>query len=642
MLNMSTHRGPKEAGLYSPLNSNQVRLLRLNPDPDSDEVGSLEIVELRDAPPYYALSHSWTRQHSYRHVLIDGRAVTLGADLAACVHRLSQLARSGSELDPRLRHVWIDSICIDQSNLAERASQVSLMGRLYRSAVRTLIWLGPDSSDCHGAWELLDSIYHVFRQQNRTAAEPNDIPARMYRPSAHEASGLPPWQDFRWSHLKNLLARRWFSRIWVVQEVALSTTRDPVFLLGDRRFPWSRFGWAAAWLRKNGYMRLSQVPEQLRNIDTMATLRRARTPWPLDALVSITQVKFNASDQRDKIFGLLGLARECRDPSAVPPELRPDYETDVTDLYPRVGRYLLKQSRSLAFLTRARCVDGSVTRRHREEGLDIPSWCPDWSDFQNPNEGLATSLSWVHVTGDDDSTPARLGFLKQFSAASGLELEICHEDDPRVLSLEGIRVSTVEVALPFAVNPSRKVDPEHLFTEQMTRILSEALKVLEKDSIPSWTRQFVSVTTAEQHSFVGRDWEQTVSDGAAYIHHLLLDDASLSAACVEQAGDPNALAALRDISSGGAADYYKSLVHNYGFDRAFLVTADGRMGIGPSNIRQGDAVVVLAGGDVPYCVRKEGDHWLLVGESCVQGLMKGEAVEAVHHGLLTKEMMRFR
>ncbi|KAK1715446.1 HET domain-containing protein [Colletotrichum acutatum] len=636
---MNTHQGPKDGGLYSPLNNNQVRLLRLNPYPNSDEVGSLEVGELRDAPPYYALSHSWTGQHSYRDVLINSRVVTIGADLAACVHRLSQLARSNSELNPPVRHIWIDSICIDQSNLDERASQVSLMGQLYRGAIRTLIWLGPDSSDCYGAWELLNSIYRVFRQQNPIATEPNDIPTRMYRPSAHEASGLPPWEDFRWSHLKSLVGRRWFSRIWVVQEVALSP-QDPIFLHGEQYFPWSHFGWAAAWLRKNGYMRLSQVPEQLRNIDTMANLQRAQTLWPLDALVSITQVKFNATDQRDKIYGLMGLARECQDLATIPPELRPDYQIGVTDVYLRVGRYMLEQGQSLAFLTRARCVDGSITRRQREKSLDIPSWCPDWSDFENPNEGIATSLSWVHA--GDKSRPAILGFLEQFSAASGLELEIRHEDDPRVLSLVGIKVSTVEVAVPFGVNPSRKVDPEQPFTEQMTRILSEALKVLKKNPIPTWTRQFVSATTVEQHSFVGRDWEQSVADGAAYIHHLLLNEVSLSSLCVEQSGDPNALSVLQQLSSGGAADYYKSLVHNYGFDRAFLVTADGRMGIGPSNIRQGDAVVVLAGGDVPYCVRKEGDYWLLVGESCVQGLMKGEATKAVSHGLFMKERMRFR
>ncbi|KAK1450367.1 hypothetical protein CMEL01_07703 [Colletotrichum melonis] len=587
---MSTHQGPKEAGLYNPLKTNQVRLLRLNPDPDSDEVGNLEVVELREAPPYYALSHSWTSQHSYRDVLINSQVVTLGADLAACVHRLSQLAGSNSELDPPVRHIWIDSICIDQSNLDERAAQVSLMGQLYRSAIRKLIWLGPDSSDCYGAWELLDSIHHIFRQQNPRATEPNDIPTHMYRPSAHEASGLPPWEDFRWSHLKNLVRRRWFSRIWVVQEVALST-QDPIFLHGEQYFPWSHFGWAAAWLRKNGYMRLSQ------------------TLWPLDALVSITQVKFNATDQRDKIYGLMGLARECQDLATMPLELRPDYQIDVTDVYLRVGRYMLQQSRSLAFLTRARCVDGSITRRQREKSLDIPSWCPDWSDFKNPNEGIATSLSWVHA--GDKSRPARLGFLEQFSAASGLELEIHHEGDPRVLSLVGIRVTTVEVALPFSVNPSRKVEPEQPFTEQMTRILSEALKTLKRETISAWTRQFVSATTVEQHSFVGRDWEQSVADGAAYVHHLLLNEISLSSLCVEQSGDPNALSVLQDLSSGGAADYYKSLVHNYGFDRAFMVTTDGRMGIGPSNIRQGDAVVVLAGGDVPYCVRKEGDCWLL-------------------------------
>ncbi|KDN69149.1 hypothetical protein CSUB01_05588 [Colletotrichum sublineola] len=121
---MNAQHGPKEAGLYSPLKINQIRLLRLNLDPDSNEVGSLEVVDLRDASPHYALSHSWTNQHSSQDVLINNQLVTLGADLAACVHRLLQLARSNSEFDPSIRYIWIDSICIDQSNLAERASQM--------------------------------------------------------------------------------------------------------------------------------------------------------------------------------------------------------------------------------------------------------------------------------------------------------------------------------------------------------------------------------------------------------------------------------------------------------------------------------------------------------------------------------------
>lgn len=40
--------------------------------------------------------------------------------------------------------LWVDAICIDQSNDEERASQVSRMGRIYSSASETVAWLGKD------------------------------------------------------------------------------------------------------------------------------------------------------------------------------------------------------------------------------------------------------------------------------------------------------------------------------------------------------------------------------------------------------------------------------------------------------------------------------------------------------------------
>lgn len=56
------------------------------------------------------------------------------------------ISTSGRELwpDGPQAWCWIDQICIDQSNLAERSSQVSLMGRIYSSAFFTLVWLGPE------------------------------------------------------------------------------------------------------------------------------------------------------------------------------------------------------------------------------------------------------------------------------------------------------------------------------------------------------------------------------------------------------------------------------------------------------------------------------------------------------------------
>lgn len=39
--------------------------------------------------------------------------------------------------------LWIDAICIDQSNDAEKNQQVPLMKNIYEAASLVLIWLGP-------------------------------------------------------------------------------------------------------------------------------------------------------------------------------------------------------------------------------------------------------------------------------------------------------------------------------------------------------------------------------------------------------------------------------------------------------------------------------------------------------------------
>jgi hypothetical protein len=61
-----------------------------------------------------------------------------------------------------------------------------------------------------------------------------------------------------------------------------------------------------------------------------------------------------------------------------------------------------------------------------------------------------------------------------------------------------------------------------------------------------------------------------------------------------------------------------------------FVTAGGWLGFGPTCMEPGDVVVVLAGADVPFIVRRKDDEsgeFLLVGEAYVDGLMFGELFE---------------
>lgn len=40
------------------------------------------------------------------------------------------------------RYLWIDAICINQDDIAEKNSQVAMMAEIYKKATRVNIWLG--------------------------------------------------------------------------------------------------------------------------------------------------------------------------------------------------------------------------------------------------------------------------------------------------------------------------------------------------------------------------------------------------------------------------------------------------------------------------------------------------------------------
>ncbi|KAF5723136.1 het-6-heterokaryon incompatibility [Fusarium mundagurra] len=399
----------------------------------------------------------------------------------------------------------------------------------------------------------------------------NYIKLRAYDERLHTASGLPGWDDVRWKYLRNLMNVRWFSRIWVVQEVVLSP-RDPVILHGKCQYAWESLGWAVAWLRRSGYMRLPQIPEQLRNVDTISNLRRSDTRWPLDALMSITQIKFHATDQRDKVYGLLGLAAEChcQDDSAIPDELKPDYNIDVATLYNRVARFLFRRNSSLAILTRSRGLEGTQTRAQRQYDLSLPSWCPDWSDFTTYNMGIYTSLSWIDYA--KSSSLVTFGFPSQYAASDGLKLDFEQggqaEKDDSVLQIGGFTVD--EVKHVQRVEISRHHHAETLgiddLNTRMTLVLRLGLSLTSSSDIIPWAKEFIRSTTANQCRLNGATESQGFADGAAWLYTFLQNNRGITGLAAKNESWNTALSELRKASINGIPEHYVALSNSlHGF-----------------------------------------------------------------------------
>lgn len=141
--------------LYSPLRqgSREIRVFDVAPADETDEFalcGRLRVVDLNDNPKFTALSYVWGT------CAIPPHRVSCGSSslkvTTNCHSALHQLRKSFNPLT-----IWVDSICINQEDEEEQATQIPLMGDIYSMAESVYIWLGEGSPDSDVAIDYLSN-----------------------------------------------------------------------------------------------------------------------------------------------------------------------------------------------------------------------------------------------------------------------------------------------------------------------------------------------------------------------------------------------------------------------------------------------------------------------------------------------------
>ena len=135
-LEMATHES-RDYDYTKLAHTDSIRLVELLPG----DVGSplaCNIVDARknNEPKYEALSYAWgepTMSHTVRE-LASQATLHITSNLSQALHAIRY------ENTPRV--IWIDAICINQSDLREKGHQVALMGQIYRDAQRVVVFLG--------------------------------------------------------------------------------------------------------------------------------------------------------------------------------------------------------------------------------------------------------------------------------------------------------------------------------------------------------------------------------------------------------------------------------------------------------------------------------------------------------------------
>jgi hypothetical protein len=348
--------------LYTPLitERKEIRLVTLcSGNFEDDIICSLSKVSLDDKPPYEALSYVWGDRRITRQIFIDGLSKRVTRNLEIALRHLRYVSR------PRV--LWIDAICINQKNIAERSVQVMHMGEVYTKAASVIAWLGEESNDSNLAFDALnalptDGLQHWDPQKNAkldmTALEPKCTSA-----------------------IRSLFLRPWWRRIWTVQESILGPAMS--LICGKRQVnadtscsvAFSYFHHSSTCCRGFFLKHLKQDDfwDLYEGMDTpygLGMWRKKHYKRRLVFLLARFRSRF-CLDPRDKVYGLLGLCSGDEKNLIVP-----DYSTPVSVVYEHATFKVIERSRSLEVFSQF------CPRSIKNTGMlasKLPSWVPDWT-----------------------------------------------------------------------------------------------------------------------------------------------------------------------------------------------------------------------------------------------------------------------
>lgn len=145
---------------------------------------------------YTALSYVWGIPVFDQIIQFAQGSVAITSSLAAALQRLRSTQHS--------IFLWIDQVCIHQSNIKEKEQQIPLMGLIYTHATNTVIWLGDEDGQEPGlAFDMMEQIYARLQMSDV------EITTRDF-----ERLDFPPAEHRAWQAIRQLLSRPWLRRLW--------------------------------------------------------------------------------------------------------------------------------------------------------------------------------------------------------------------------------------------------------------------------------------------------------------------------------------------------------------------------------------------------------------------------------------------
>jgi hypothetical protein len=270
----------------------EFRLIELWPSAESESIKcNLRSYSMdMDCPAYVALSYAWGRKGRCDDIYLNGIRFPIGNNLWQFLHHM--------RLQNTHITLWVDAICINQSDVKERNHQVGMMRQIYSNAQSVSVWLGEADNSCYS------DVAMDYLAARKTFANNNLKPGRFW--NQRQAKGVLALGE-----------RNYWRRIWIVQELMLA--KEATIYCGSKDVSWQKF--------EDLVNNLQAISDRGRDKHTLCVssildspaivIAKAKSEWdgnpqPLTTLLQLYH-KHQATDIRDKIYALHGLAEDSLD-----------------------------------------------------------------------------------------------------------------------------------------------------------------------------------------------------------------------------------------------------------------------------------------------------------------------------------------
>ncbi|KAN0089070.1 HET domain containing protein [Hyaloscypha variabilis] len=587
-----------------------------------------------DAPlHYFALSYVWGDLTVTQNILVDGKTFPATVNLVAALDSLS-------EEEGRAEYLWVDAICINQSDNEERNAQVAMMSSIYKKAWGVIAWLGPEEDRSTEVIEIMKVLAEeIGTDVNGVEILSKLAPRPLLRKLNIETSDtslldlvLPRMNDF----IRLLSGRSFWTRAWILQELVLA--QISIFLCGRTAFHYQNLEnigrWASSirfqakptvlsptdWLKFQ--LRLGACLEMpmrayyliLKNDDTLRSAGPHAAAWEVFKFTW----PLHATDPRDKVYSIAGLTHIG---------IKPDYSKPPEIVYHDLAAILLDKVGLGDWLARAGLGTGK-----KLSGLS--TWVIDW-------DALSKGWGWREMVLDRDI------YTADKSLFNGPNTPRINQ---KILTTLGALCDRIEFVAPFSDNT--KVNAKEALIFDLTGGLNkkEILFTLVPPGIP---RGQASLRLLVQDISVSERLRYTLTSDfvtQAMVFLVLHQLADRQGLAFQFEQDPkgwnkiflgdNVPSSTLDIIGVGQETTYdpekqpelvRRFAKHYQVARHFY-TRNGHLGYGPKGIQKDDLICVLPNCQVPVILRQVDNHYHFVSTCFVLGLMDGEAAQMIERG----------